>query len=743
MGVLSRVASWLGIRSMENPRQPLDPWHQALGSNIDGSVSDTGLRVNLNRALTLGGYLRGVSLIARTVAKLPVDVYRRVHPGQEVDVEHAGHRLLKVRPNERMTPFVFKQLLTFHAVVEGNGYAKIVRTAGGYPLELLPLDPTRTWPVREGGEVYYLHQLKSEQKPRRYGWDEVLHIPGLGFDGLMGYRLLSLMKEALGLGLATQSYGAAFFKNSARPNVALKHPGRLTPEARKNLRESWERLNGGLANAHRTAILEEGMDLAQMTINARDSQLIESKQFSLLDLANFLGIPPHKLGVATNVSYKSLEQENQSFLDDAIDPWLLTWEQECEAKLLRRREQERETHSVCFDRFPLVRADLQMRGEFYTKAIANGIISPDEARAREGWNPIPGGLGAVFYRPANLTPINADPDGPVGPGVAAGAKLLEVPDVRQQEGYDCGAAALAAVLQYWELDATPAGLAAELGTTPAGGTTPAAIAAALASRGLVSTVGTGLEVPDLARFFAADQPVLCPIQADQKGGPTSGHWVTVVGTGLGQVFALDPIAGLRLWSEEDWLERWHDSDAAGTSWERLGIAVGREPMSRPAEVEEEPDEDDDQSDDEGDPVVGAKKDGQGGDVGRAIRAVLIDALGRAVRRLGTHARRAAAQPSTFLASLDRLKVEHLQAIERGLAPACGALMVTGRMADPAKGAEWLAGEVHGHLLALAGDATPAKLAGAVDGWLKRVESDPTLLDVYAELTGATHEPTAD
>ena len=181
--------------------------------------------------------------------------------------------------------------------------------------------------------------------------------------------------------------------------MLLRHPGKLSPEARKNIRDSWERIYSGLDNAHKTAILEEGLDAVPLTINARDSQLLESKQFSLIDVANILNLPPSRLGANVATSYGSLEQENQNLLDDAIDPWLVAWEEECEAKLLTRRERVKRTHMIAFDRFPLVRADLQQRGEFYTKALASGWMSFDEVRGREGINPMPGGLGRVYARP--------------------------------------------------------------------------------------------------------------------------------------------------------------------------------------------------------------------------------------------------------------------------------------------------------------------------------------------------------
>lgn len=726
MSLLSRLVGW--FRSLENPRRPLDPWSNALSDSLDGSVSLAGVRVGREKAHSSAGFWRGVHLVSGTIAKLPLGVYRALSPGAEPDPQHPAHRLLRRQPNEAMTPYVWKRLMMAHVLCHGNGYSYVERTQAGAPLALLPLDPERTYPVRRDGRLYYLHELKGGEV-RKLDPGDVLHLKGYGFDGLEGYPVLQKARETLGLDLATRGYASTFFRNNARPNVALKHPSRLSPEARRNLRESWERLYSGFENAHRAAILEEGLELQELTINARDSQLLESRQFTLIEIANFLGVPPHKLGAAVNVSYKSLEQENQAYLDDSIDPWLVMWEEECDCKLLGRYQRERQTHAVCFDRFPLVRADLQQRGAYYVQAVANGWMSPDDVRAREGQNPLPAGLGGIYYRPANLLPINGDPDGPDGPGVAPGAELLDVPDLRQEGDYDCGPAATQAVCQFFGVGpATRAEYADALDTTSAGGTRPAAILDLLSRTGLATTAKSALEVADLARFFASGHAVLCPVQAGEPVGSSSGHWVIVIGVGLGQVMIHDPAAGRRMVSEENWLAGWHDQDRDGQIYDRYGIAAGRE-LYEPTAAEPTPEP-------ETDPEPPGENGDRSGAVRQAAVALLTEAVLRMVRRVGTGASRAAAKPGQFLEAVDRFGNDHLATITQALRGPADVLRAAGLgEPDHALAARTLLGELREGLLELAGQVRPDGLAAEVGRYFESIESRPETLRAFRAIMG--------
>ena len=411
-------------RSLENPSTPLsapDDWlYTALGS----FRSSSGVSVNSQTALTYSAFWRGVNLMSGDVAKLPLHLYRRKGKARELAIDHPAFKLLRRKPNAFTKAFDFKRTLMGHALSLGNGYAYITRNGRGDPIELVQLNPHVTYCVRTNGRLWYITEPPGVAA-RKLPAEDVLHVKGLSFDGLSGYSVIEKARESLGLGMALETYGSIFFQNAARPAVVLEHPNKLTPEARTNLRESWERMHAGLSSAHRTAILEEGLTAKPFSLSARDCQLIEERQFQIREVANWLGLPPHKLGDTSSANYNSLEQENQSYLDSSLDPWLVAWEEECFDKLLRENEKDQESIVVEFNRRGLVRANIQARGAYYNGALQNGYKNIDEVRDEEGDNPLPDGLGEAHYRQMNLQEIGEDPPPP--PAAPAGQPPADLP----------------------------------------------------------------------------------------------------------------------------------------------------------------------------------------------------------------------------------------------------------------------------------------------------------------------------
>lgn len=407
---MSLLAALLGSRSsLENPSSPLsdpDDWaYESLGA----AKTIPGLSVNRVSALTYPPVWRAVDRISSDVAKVPAQVHKRAKSGgKNRDTEHPAYQLLRRRPNAYMTPFVFKKTMQAHVLLEGNAYAYIERRGDGAPMELLPITPDKCYPVRENGRLWYV--VETTAGTRKVDPTSILHIKGLGYDGLVGYSVLTKARENLAVGMAAQEYTARFFLNNARASVVLEHPGSLTKEASERLRTQWNELHAGLENSHKTAILEEGMKAHEMTIGAKDAQLIESRKFSIKDVANWFGLPAHKVGDDSKASYNSLEQENQSYLDDCLDSWFVAWEEELEAKLLSDKEQKKDTHTIEFNRGALVRADLTARGNFYQKAVGGPIMTPDEARALENMNALPDNQGAKLLRPQNMTVAGDEPE---------------------------------------------------------------------------------------------------------------------------------------------------------------------------------------------------------------------------------------------------------------------------------------------------------------------------------------------
>src|SRR3990167_6408192 len=427
--------SIFGTRSIENPSTPLSSAAYWLYDAFGAEKSAAGVRINSNTALSISAWWRGINLVSGDIGKLPLCVFRRINGGKNKEAyrEHPAYKLAKY-PNQEMTSSVFKRTLQGHAMSEGNGYGYIRRTNGATPFELLPLNPRKTYPVRYRGILTYLYTPHTDdpkvlesgdltEQVRKIPAMNMLHVKGLGFDGLSVYSVVQMARDALGRARAMEVYGARYFRNSARPSVVIEHPNKLTEKAAANLRSSWGRLHEGVDNAHRTDVLEEGMKLSSFQINARDSQLIESEQHSLIEIANFLGLPPHKVGHPSRTAFASLEQENQSYLDDCLMHWLTAWDEEWEAKLLTEAEKSTDEVTVEFITQALLKGDMAARSAFYHNALLDGWMSRDEVRAFENMNPMPDGEGEKFYVPGNMVIAGESP--PAVP--AAGATPAEPP----------------------------------------------------------------------------------------------------------------------------------------------------------------------------------------------------------------------------------------------------------------------------------------------------------------------------
>jgi len=403
MRLFADVISGLSSRrSVEDKSVPLS---QAYDLDIWGTPSDTGISVTRESALGYSPVWRAVSMIARDVAKIPLFVYRRLDGGgKERAREHPAYHPLRYQPNEEMSAYHFRMLLQSHALMGEGGYAYIDRDSMGFVRSLLPLNPEQTYCTRDtAGRLWYITRLEDGEE-RRAPAASVLHIRGLGFDRLRQYALIKMARNSIGVGLAMQKYRGRFYKSGAAPRVVLEHPGNPSERAARNIRQSFEATYMGL-DGKQLAILEEGITLKPFSISPEDAQLIEGAEFQVRDVANYFGVPAHKLGDPTRTSYASLEQENQAYLDDALDGWLANWEYECWDKLLTPREKLADTHVVEFLRAAMVRADLATRTEAYNKSIQSGWRSRDEVRELENLPPMPDGMGKVFLQPLNMTPV--------------------------------------------------------------------------------------------------------------------------------------------------------------------------------------------------------------------------------------------------------------------------------------------------------------------------------------------------
>ena len=356
--------------------------------SLGGRQTDSGVHVSEFNAVTLPAVYASVRLIADAIAMLPIKVCRQNGDQTQIITDHPAHRILNRRPNNRMTAFTYRSTLLHHTLLWGNGYSEVERTNGGVPQSLWLALPDRTYPeLRADGSLVYNTTIDRETKTLEP--DDVLHIPALGFDGIVGYSPVSIARQAIGLGLAMEEFGAKFFGNDAKSGGFLKHPSKLGPEAIKRLRDSWD-AQSGLSEAHRPKVLEEGMEFVQTTINPEDAQFLESRDFQVADIARIYGVPLHMIqSVSGSTSWGSgLEEMSLGFVRYTLDPWMIRQEQEWNQKLFTERERD-QGYYVKHDTSEILRGDADARSQFYTRALdpQTGWMRRNEVRDLEDLNP--------------------------------------------------------------------------------------------------------------------------------------------------------------------------------------------------------------------------------------------------------------------------------------------------------------------------------------------------------------------
>jgi len=371
-------------------------------NDLHGGTNASGISVNETTALKYTAFWAAVDAISRAVAQLPLKVYsRQADGGRDEANAHPVYRLLHTRPNTQMSSYNWRALLQMWVLTWGNGYAEIKHNGAGRATSLNPIAPDIVQPkLNAAGEIFY--EIGPAQGSRRQidGYD-VLHIRGAG-DDLQGYSPVRLFRETIGLGLAGQKHGAAFFGNGARPGGILEHPGQLGDGAIKRLRTDWKKLHGGPEKANEIAILEEGLKWHETSMPHDDAQFLETRQFQVVDIARIFHIPPHKLQDLVRATFSNIEHQAIEYVQDCLGPWLVNWEQELNYKLFREREWG--TFYTQFNADGLQRGDSQARGEFYSKMWGIGALSQNEIRAKENLNPIDG--GDRYFVPVNMQPAD-------------------------------------------------------------------------------------------------------------------------------------------------------------------------------------------------------------------------------------------------------------------------------------------------------------------------------------------------
>lgn len=377
-------------------------------TNGIGLATPTGLSITPENAMGVNAWFSAIRFMSFMLASLPWIVYQKNGDDRERATTHPLYSILHDIPNPEMTSFDLWSTLMSHVMARGNGFGEIEFNQRGQIVALWPLRPDRMEMARTvNNEIRYLYTLPeslgSERRVLRP--EQVLHLRGLSSNGLWGYSVVTLLRNSIALAKATEEYGASYFGNNAEPGVVLRHPTTLSPAAHTRIQTSWEQSHMGLTNAHRAAILEEGMDVVKVGFNPQDSQFIESRKFQIYEISRATSVPPHLLFELTHATFSNIEHQSLEFVIYHLRPWLVSFEKQANRSLLL----ERERNAGYYTEFlvdGIVRGDITSRFQAYAVGLTNGFYSINDVLRKENMNSIEG--GNTHFVPLNMAPLGRD-----------------------------------------------------------------------------------------------------------------------------------------------------------------------------------------------------------------------------------------------------------------------------------------------------------------------------------------------
>ena len=384
-------------RSFANPQQFIVDYFQT------GLKSATGRNINADAALQASAVYACVRFLSETIASLPLHIYKKLEGGgKERATDHYLYDILHHDANPEMNSFEFRELIMVHLCLRGNAYIEMVRDNGGRVRELWPLNPDRVTVERDKitKQIAYTILLDNGRSVK-IGSDRIFHIRGMSGDGLIGYSPVRYMREAIGLSLATEEYGARFFGNNANPGGVLEHPGKIGDEAQKRLKKSWNDIHEGLENAHKVAILEEGLKFHQIGIAPEDAQFLATRKFQLNEIARMFNVRPHMIGDLERSTNNNIEHQGIENVVYTIRPWAIRIEQAIKHRLLGKEDNQ---YFAEFLVDGLLRGDIASRYSAYATGRNGGWLSADDIRELENQNPLPNGEGKIYLTPLNMIP---------------------------------------------------------------------------------------------------------------------------------------------------------------------------------------------------------------------------------------------------------------------------------------------------------------------------------------------------
>lgn len=377
-----------------------------------GMVADSGVIVNDNTVYNSSAVFAAVNLLTSTLGTLSCEIIEETRQGKTVvkekDCFSRDAKVLGHVPNPLMTAFTFFSTSEQHVLMWGNSYAEIERTNGGDMLHLWPIVPNRCRPVIKDGtrDLYYEVQINDNPSESRYIRSEnMLHVPGMGYDGIKGYSVLDKAKDSIGLTLATEKHGNKSFRNSAIPSGILVSDGTLKDPQITRMRKSWNDQHQGLDNVSRIAILEAGLTYQAISMSNADAELLGTRKFQIAEIARWFNVPPHMLKDLEKATFSNITMQSEEFIIYSVMPWIIRFEQEINRKIFLPTWTTNSKKYVKFNFEVFMRPQMLERFKAYNLGIISGFLNRDECRNAEGLNNIPDGKGQEYLTPLNMQPI--------------------------------------------------------------------------------------------------------------------------------------------------------------------------------------------------------------------------------------------------------------------------------------------------------------------------------------------------
>ncbi len=399
-GIVKRVLKSIGYKLIRAASSEGAWWPISL---FNGFLNAAKEKVNNDTALTVSSLYACIRNVSEDIAKMPLNVYRQEGELRFQDRGHRLARLLKWQPNPDGIAMAFRETITAHAMGWGNGYAEIERDINGDVVAYHILRPDRVTMYRDRttGRIYY--KVLSQTGISVDIWaSDILHLHGLGFDGVTGYNIMQYAAQSIGSAIAMDKFAGSYFANGLNPSGNIKHPAQISKEAAGRLKEQLTGEYGGAEKAHKILVLEEGMAFEKNIIDPKASQMIETRQFQVSEFCRWMRVPPHKVADLTKATFSNIEEQNTDYVTDGLLGWAQRWEQEIWVKCFNEDE-KKNGYYVKHNFSALLRGNVEKRTEAYAKMWDRGIYNINEIRAMEELNPIDG--GDRHFVPTNFTTL--------------------------------------------------------------------------------------------------------------------------------------------------------------------------------------------------------------------------------------------------------------------------------------------------------------------------------------------------